>query len=149
MDESPCPCYYCLEVLPTEARERGGEAAEAAVAIAVIAVIIVLALVLLLCLSRIVALQLVRIGQRDGEVDGLVLGDAVDGKRQLVAGLLVGLDGVYLVHGRGRGAVYCGDDVADLEALRGGFGARVDRIDLNARDAAVLRGDIAAGDADE
>ena len=75
-----------IVLLPAEARERGGEAAEAAVAIAVITVIagvIILALVLLLRLSRIVALQIVRISQRDGEVDGLVLGDAVDGKRQL------------------------------------------------------------------
>ena len=71
------PLLYIV-FLPAEARERGGEAAEAAVAIAVIAGVIILALVLLLRLSRIVALQIVRIGQRDGEVDGLVLGDAVD-----------------------------------------------------------------------
>ena len=141
------PLLYIV-LLPAEARERGGEAAEAAVAIAVIAVIIVLALVLLLCLSRIVTLQIVRIGQRNGDVQRLAGRDAVYAQRQLVARLLAFLDRVHVVHGWGRGAVNSGDDVADLQTLAGCLCAGINGIYLHAGHLAVRGLDVLTGDAD-
>ena len=89
-----------------------------------------------------------RVHQRDRDVERLAGRDAVDRQRDLVARLLILLDVVDLVHSRGRGAVDRGDHVAHLQALAGRGGARIDRVDLHARDAAVIGLDIAARDAD-
>ena len=89
-----------------------------------------------------------RISQHNGDVQRLAGRDAVYAQRQLVARLLAFLDRVHVVHGRGRGAVNSGDDVADLQTLAGCLCAGINGIYLHAGHLAVCGLDVLTGDAD-
>ena len=88
-----------------------------------------------------------RIGQRDGDIERLAGRNAVYAQRQLVAGLLILLEFVYLIHVRGRGTVNGGDDITDLQTLTGCLCAGINGIYLHAGHLAVRGLNVLAGDA--
>ena len=89
-----------------------------------------------------------RIGQRDGDIERLASRNTVYAQRQLVAGLLILLEFVYLIHVRGRGTVNGGDDITDLQTLTGCLCAGINGIYLHAGHLAVRGLNVLAGDAD-
>ena len=105
-------------LLPAERTKRTGESI-AAVAVILLRIIVLAALALLGLGIRVIALEVVRIGQRDGDIERLAGRNAVYAQRQLVASLLILLEFVYLIHVRGRGTVNGGDNITDLQTLTG------------------------------
>ena len=139
--------FSILNYLPAERTKRTGEPI-AAVAVILLRIIALAALALLGLGIRVIALEVVRIGQRDGDIERLAGRNTVYAQRQLVAGLLILLEFVYLIHVRGRGTVNGGDDIADLQALTGCLCAGINGIYLHAGHLAVRGLNVLAGDAD-
>ena len=92
--------FSILNYLPAERTKRTGESI-AAVAVILLRIIVLAALALLGLGIRVIALEVMRIGQRDGDIERLAGRNAVYAQRELVTGLLILLKFVYLMSGVG------------------------------------------------